>query len=579
MAEQGLKAVIYPELDDLGMREFIKQLNESLGSTSIPIGLNTESLNVNAQSSGGSGGGSVAGEVAKGTAVELSKESVKTIAEGHKQGEKDVSEDDEINDGKNKSLLTSLGGIMGTVGTVATAVGVGAIGVAGATVSIYKFLESASEPLRSVTGLFKQAFDLIWMPVGTILAVQLMPVLRDVMLKITDWMARAWDIYDQEGWSGLIRDALAMSFDVLCTLLTDAMPLFGNILGELFWEIFKRAPLGMLLQHFFGNEFWDSFEDVVNNIQDGVSKIMNIGTFVWDVFKTTQVYGWIQNIVRFLEDIWNKFTFQNISSNISKTIETVSEKGIVQTGVDLAKQIPIVGGVLSKLGLADGGVVTEPTWRFFGEAGPEAVIPLTQIGDVMNDIYGDSRYEDTSTIEKILEYLRGSCYDIWSDILTNLERLDMTANGVIETLSTLLRVDDLPNGFFEVFDDNVSQILFALNTGSTLLNEIRGVLDDETYADGIFRMLSVLNRTDVSVNSIYDILAERSQNETWLDSNRSFNQLREVSNGLTGQRFEKGNTNNITINIKGGNAMEVGEEVQRVLEKTVGKASSKMMWW
>ena len=119
MAEQGLKAVIYPELDDLGMREFIKQLNESLGSTSIPIGLNTESLNVNAQSSGGSGGGSVAGDVAKGTAVELSKDSVKTIAQGHKQGEKEVSEDDEINDGKNKSLLTSLGGIMGTVGTVA----------------------------------------------------------------------------------------------------------------------------------------------------------------------------------------------------------------------------------------------------------------------------------------------------------------------------------------------------------------------------------------------------------------------------------------------------------------------------
>ena len=31
--------------------------------------------------------------------------------------------------------------------------------------------------------------------------------------------------------------------------------------------------------------------------------------------------------------------------------------------------------------------------------------------------------------------------------------------------------------------------------------------------------------------------------------------------------------------IQGNNAMEIGDEVSRVLEKTVGKANSKMMWW
>lgn len=32
--------------------------------------------------------------------------------------------------------------------------------------------------------------------------------------------------------------------------------------------------------------------------------------------------------------------------------------------------------------MAEGGVATRPTWRRFGEAGPEAVIPLHRIGEV-----------------------------------------------------------------------------------------------------------------------------------------------------------------------------------------------------
>lgn len=530
MAEQGLKAVVYPELDEVGMREFVRQLSEELSGTTINVG--TTVMGSQTSDAQSSGNGSMAGDVTRGTAVELSKESVKTIAEGHKQGEKDVSEDDAINEGKNKSVLASLGGIMGTVGTVATAVGVGAVGVAGATVGIYKFLEASSEPLRNVTSLFTQAFNLIWMPVGTILAVQLMPVLRDVMGKIADWMSRAWVIYDMEGWSGLIKGALDLSFDVLLTLITDALPVFGDILGTIFWEIFKLSPFGMLLQHFFGDDFWDSFPEVVKNIQSAVDMITTIGTLVWDVFKETTVYTWIEKIYGFIEDIWDSLTFdkfKNIADIPSNIGQSIGNGTFMETAISTAKSLPVVGPVLSAFGLADGGIATSPTWRLFGEAGPEAVIPLNQMGDVMNDIYGDSKSANTPIIEEILGY--------------------------------------------------VSEILSALNTGSTLLNEVRDVLDDRTYADGIFGILSVLNRTDVVVNGIHDILAERSQNETWPNSNISFNQLREVSNGLTGQGFERGNTNNITINIKGGNATEVGEEVQRVLEKTVGKASSKMMWW
>ena len=35
--------------------------------------------------------------------------------------------------------------------------------------------------------------------------------------------------------------------------------------------------------------------------------------------------------------------------------------------------------------LAKGGIVTSPTLAMIGEAGPEAVVPLNQMGSVMND--------------------------------------------------------------------------------------------------------------------------------------------------------------------------------------------------
>jgi hypothetical protein len=36
--------------------------------------------------------------------------------------------------------------------------------------------------------------------------------------------------------------------------------------------------------------------------------------------------------------------------------------------------------------LAKGGIAMKPTWRLFGEAGPEAVIPLHRLKDVMGGL-------------------------------------------------------------------------------------------------------------------------------------------------------------------------------------------------
>lgn len=41
MSEQGLKAVIYPEIDELGLQDFIRKIQERLSNTFVSMGVNT----------------------------------------------------------------------------------------------------------------------------------------------------------------------------------------------------------------------------------------------------------------------------------------------------------------------------------------------------------------------------------------------------------------------------------------------------------------------------------------------------------------------------------------------------------
>jgi phage-related protein len=66
--------------------------------------------------------------------------------------------------------------------------------------------------------------------------------------------------------------------------------------------------------------------------------------------------------------------------------------GMIGKLVGAIKSIPslpdiggAVGGLIGKIpGLAEGGIVTGPTLAMVGEAGPEAVIPLSRMGQMGN---------------------------------------------------------------------------------------------------------------------------------------------------------------------------------------------------
>ena len=82
---------------------------------------------------------------------------------------------------------------------------------------------------------------------------------------------------------------------------------------------------------------------------------------VWNWLNTT-VFIPLGQAIQHIIDLWN-------SSPLGKAGNAVG--GMIGGAINAA------GGALKAIGLAEGGIVTQPTFALIGEAGPEAVVPLS----------------------------------------------------------------------------------------------------------------------------------------------------------------------------------------------------------
>ena len=507
MPEQGLKAVVYPELDESAVSEFVKQFQEKIGGY-VSLGVNIDTPTVTQSQS---------------EAVEKKPETVNTSSDNEPKLEaKDIEDavsnalsDDRKEEKKEKQkedngeptkkdmtlgnilkeavgglmdtktmsgLKTSLGlddegggklgSIVGKVGVIGTAVGVGATGVADIIQKVLKFLMDSSPALKEVFNIFSTLVSMIWQPIGTILAQELMPLIGDIAGDIGEWMNEAWEIYDREGWSGLIKKAVEMTFEVLGQMLGFVLPplfeaLWDIICGYLgdawdgiagwfggLWDKFKAWLVDLILN--LPTKIFETFESIFDMILGPLEGLPGIGDAI------TEVKNILAKIKDFIQDLWDKFiggTIDAVTRFVDDPVGTISDavssSSDVLTGGIGGALIDGFSTIADTLGglkfWADGGLITEPTLSVVGEAGPEAIIPLNQLDDFTK------------------EY---------------------SSNGV-----------------------NVSNKMDSLSN-------------------------------DYKINN---------------------------------QNISGGNT--MTFNIYGNNSQEIGGEVQRILEKTVGKASSKMMWW
>ena len=101
------------------------------------------------------------------------------------------------------------------------------------------------------------------------------------------------------------------------------------------------------------------------------------------------IYKKIKDLIPLLSVLWDKIKdiFSNAISSITARFQPLID--LINKVIGLAKGIGssvggavsgAVGAVGSLVGLADGGIVNRPTLAMIGEAGPEAVIPLSKAG-------------------------------------------------------------------------------------------------------------------------------------------------------------------------------------------------------
>ncbi len=156
------------------------------------------------------------------------------------------------------------------------------------------------------------------------------------------------------------RDAINEIGSILEGALTTA---FNDVKGalEYLWNnVF--VPVG----HFLGEVFQvaiealmtpiDLLKDAFNDVKDALSWLWNnvlvpVGNFLEGAFKTA-ING-VMSVLKPLIDGVN--TVMNVGKSIGGAI----------------------GGALKSIGLAEGGIVYSPTLALIGEAGPEAVVPLS----------------------------------------------------------------------------------------------------------------------------------------------------------------------------------------------------------
>jgi SLT domain-containing protein len=111
-----------------------------------------------------------------------------------------------------------------------------------------------------------------------------------------------------------------------------------------------------------------------------------------------------------VQDVWRiiRPIFDSIGSGIKDITKGIKSVSHLAGGIGHA-----VGGIAHAIGLASGGIVTSPTLAVVGEAGPEAVLPLTDPRRAQTILQGAGQLiphstSSTGTGQTVIIDLRGS---------------------------------------------------------------------------------------------------------------------------------------------------------------------------
>ena len=148
-----------------------------------------------------------------------------------------------------------------------------------------------------------------------------------------------------------------------------------------FWVNFitKLVEVGTAITTFVTNAH-AAYTNFLNGIKEAITNVFNeVSTFVGDVFSTiaTTIQEDIKGSVNFVIGAINSVI--NAWNGLSFTTPSVTV-GVGPAAMTFGPYSLNTNDVTPIPKLADGGIVTSPTLALIGEAGPEAVVPLTNGG-------------------------------------------------------------------------------------------------------------------------------------------------------------------------------------------------------
>ena len=157
-------------------------------------------------------------------------------------------------------------------------------------------------------------------------------------------------IFIVENFGGILTDLFLFAWDTIKTIIKGALEIISGIL---------KMALGILTGdvELFGEGFTQVFAGIFNAIAYIVTS-----TFKTVISIVDKIINGVKNAINAIKDLVGA---QGTMSNVNGT-------GALQSG--LKAGIPK---------LADGGILTSPTLAIAGEAGPEAVIPLSKLDSMI----------------------------------------------------------------------------------------------------------------------------------------------------------------------------------------------------
>lgn len=194
----------------------------------------------------------------------------------------------------------------------------------------------------------QEIFSTVWEIIKEIFN-QVLSVIMGLVQQFIDEVTAFWD-----AWGDDIVATVTWAWDLITSLISAALDIISGIL---------KIGLGLLKGDW--DKVWEGIKETFGGVWDGITAIVE-GAFTAITGIVGKIIDNVKNAINWVKELIG------LNSEAKGSMVNPQGTGALQSG--------ITAGIPK---LADGGILTAPTLAIAGEAGPEAVIPLSKLDSML----------------------------------------------------------------------------------------------------------------------------------------------------------------------------------------------------